>query len=213
MSIDGIKSGVAATIEQRKKYVEIIENKTADLEHIINQLFLFSKLDMDEFTVQTQLVNCNAMMEDCIEELSLEYEQRGLTLVTQKLSHDMYINIDPLLFRRVIINIFENTVKYKTAEKGHIAIDCSPDSETKNMEISLTDDGPGVSPANLEKLFDVFYRADQSRNKKGSGLGLAISAKIIARMGGVIRAELPITGGLAIVIRLPLIEKDAYNGK
>jgi signal transduction histidine kinase len=223
MSIDGIKSGVAATAEQRKKYAEIIENKTGDLEHIINQLFLFSKLDMDEFTAQTQVVNCGAMIEDCIDELSDEYERRGLTLVAQNLPGDIYINIDPILFRRVIINIFENAVKYKTAEKGHIIITCIEDcikteDETKNIEIILTDDGPGVSPESLEKLFDVFYRADQSRNKKGSGLGLAISAKIIAKMGGVIHAELPAAGGLAVVIQLPLIESnlrfaDANHGK
>jgi signal transduction histidine kinase len=210
MSIDGIKSGVAATAEQRKKYVEIIENKTGDLEHIINQLFLFSKLDMDEFTAQTQMVNCGAMMEDCIEELSGEYERRGLTLIPGILPRDMFISIDPILFRRVIINIFENAVKYKTAEQGRLVIDCS---ETENaVEICLTDDGPGVPPESLEKLFDVFYRTDLSRNKKGSGLGLAISAKIIAKMGGAIRAELPAAGGLAIVIELPLIQEGS-NGK
>ncbi|GHU94186.1 hypothetical protein FACS189479_06590 [Spirochaetia bacterium] len=227
MSIDGIKSGVAATAEQRKKYVEIIENKTGDLEHIINQLFLFSKLDMDEFSGSAQVVNCGAMMEDCIEELSEEYERRGLTLVTQRLPRTLYISIDPVLFRRVIINIFENAVKYKIAEQGHIIIDCieTESNGTKNVEISLADDGPGVAPESLEKLFDVFYRADQSRNnaarpgeRTGSGLGLAISAKIIAKMGGAIRAELPAAGGLAIVIQLPLVEPnlrsaDAYHGK
>ncbi|GMO60795.1 MAG: hypothetical protein Ta2G_20620 [Termitinemataceae bacterium] len=213
MSIDGIKSGVAATPQQQKKYVEIIENKTADLEHIINQLFLFSKLDLDEFTAQTQVVNCAVMIEDCIDELSLEYERRGLTVAAKKMPPDMYINIDPVLFRRVIINIFENAVKYKTAEKGHIIITCMEKSETKNAKIILADDGPGVHPESLDKLFDVFYRADLSRNKTGSGLGLAISAKIIAKMRGVIHAELPSSGGLAIVIQLPLVKKDADNGK
>jgi signal transduction histidine kinase len=217
MSIDGIKTGVAATDEQRKKYAKIIENKTGDMEHIINQLFLFSKLDMDEFPAETRFVNCSTMLEDCIEELSGEYERRGLTLVMRKLPRDMYISIDPVLFRRVIVNIFENAVKYKTVEMGHITITCANPAEsgdeTKNVEICFADDGPGVKPESLEKLFDVFYRADQARIKKGSGLGLAISAKIIAKMGGTIHAELPVSGGLAIVIRLPLVAKDGYNGK
>jgi signal transduction histidine kinase len=171
---------------------------------------------MDEFPAETRLVNCSTMLEDCIEELSLEYERRGLTLVMRKLSRDMYISIDPVLFRRVIVNIFENAVKYKTAKMGYIVIDCTKTEngdETKSVEISLTDDGPGVSPESLEKLFDVFYRADHARIKKGSGLGLAISAKIIAKMGGTIHAELPAAGGLAIVMRLPIAEKDGQNGK
>ncbi|GHU57756.1 hypothetical protein FACS189444_0350 [Spirochaetia bacterium] len=217
MSVDGIKSGVAATREQREKYLGIIENKTGDLEHIINQLFLFSKLDMDEFSAETQIVDCGAMIEDCIEELSLEYERRGLALIAEELPRDIHTGIDPLLFRRVIVNILENAVKYKSAEMGHITITCAKlaeNNEAETVEIRLADDGPGVPPESLEKLFDVFYRADPSRNKKGSGLGLAISAKIIAKMGGTIHAELPATGGLAVVIVLPLLcTKDGNNGK
>ncbi|GHT79144.1 hypothetical protein FACS1894130_07100 [Spirochaetia bacterium] len=228
MSIDGIKSGVVATAEQRKKYVEIIENKTGDLEHIINQLFLFSKLDMDEFPAEMRNINCGDMIADCIDELSDEYEQRGLSLIARELPRTLYITIDPVLFRRVIINILENAVKYKTAEQGHIIIDCietESGGEIKNVEILLADDGPGVPSESIEKLFDVFYRADLSRNnaarpgeRTGSGLGLAISAKIIAKMGGTIHAELPVDGGLAIVIQLPLVTanlrfKDEHNGK
>jgi signal transduction histidine kinase len=221
VSINGIRSGVAATVEQSEKYLSIIENKTVDLEHIINQLFLFSKLDMDEFPVNTQIVSYSAMIGDCIEELSEEYERCGLVIVAGTLPEHIYIDIDPILFSRVLINIFENTIKYKTAEKGHIAISCikiESSGGTKNVEITLADDGPGVAPESLEKLFDVFYRADQSRHdsssggtvhKKGSGLGLAISAKIVTKMGGAIRAELPAAGGLAIVITLPLAERQS----
>jgi signal transduction histidine kinase len=75
-------------------------------------------------------------------------------------------------------------------------------------ELRLADDGPGVPAEKLEKLFDVFYRSDPSRNRKGSGIGLAISRKIIERMGGAIHAELPEAGGLAIVIRLPAQQKE-----
>jgi signal transduction histidine kinase len=221
VSINGIRSGVAATEDMREKYLSIIENKTVDLEHIIDQLFLFSKLDMDEFPVNTQIVSYSAMIGDCSEELSEEYERRGLVIVASTLPEHIHIDIDPILFSRVLINIFENTIKYKTAEKGHIAISCTEiesSGGTKNVEITLADDGPGVAPESLEKLFDVFYRADQSRHdsssggtvhKKGSGLGLAISAKIVTKMGGAIRAELPAAGGLAIVITLPLVERQS----
>jgi signal transduction histidine kinase len=196
--------------------MDIIENKSNDLEHIIDQLFLFSKLDMDEFPVQAQRVDCGSMIEDCIEELSPEYEKRGLALIARDLPRDIHISIDPVLFRRVIINIFENAVKYKTAVKGQMIIKAAKktdNGEKERVEISLADDGPGVQPENLEKLFDTFYRADQSRNKKGSGLGLAISAKIIAKMGGAMRAELPARGGLAILIELPRITKDDHHGE
>jgi signal transduction histidine kinase len=218
LSIDGIKSGVAATAEQREKYLGIIENKTVDLEHIIDQLFLFSKLDMDEFPINTQIINCSAMIEDCIGELSCEYERRGLAIVARVLPEHIHIDIDPILFSRVIVNIFENSVKYKTVETGHLFISCAEieGGGTKSVAITLADDGPGVPPENLEKLFEVFYRADESRHdphKKGSGLGLAISARIIAKMGGIIHAELPATGGLSIVISFPPAEWESPHTK
>ncbi|GHU08564.1 hypothetical protein FACS1894151_04680 [Spirochaetia bacterium] len=158
------------------------------------------------------------MIEDCIAELSCEYERRGLALIAQELPEDIHISIDPLLFRRVIINIFENSVKYKTAGKGQMSLGAA--RKTEMAEITFTDNGPGVPPDSIEKLFDIFYRADLSRNnavrpgeRTGSGLGLAISAKIIAKMNGTIHAELPAAGGLAVVIRLPLVEKETNYGK
>ena len=74
-----------------------------------------------------------------------------------------------------------------------------------DFQLSMTDDGPGVTPHSLPKLFDLFYRESASRRdpQLGSGLGLAIAAKIIERMGGTIRAELASPQGLSILIRLP----------
>jgi signal transduction histidine kinase len=74
--------------------------------------------------------------------------------------------------------------------------------------LCFADDGPGVPAVAIGKLFDVFFRADPSRNKKGNGLGLAISAKIIERMGGAIHAELLATGGLAVVVQLPITQGE-----
>jgi len=110
-----------------------------------------------------------------------------------------------VMFHTVIVNILENSVKYKDTEQAKLLIEClSPDNA---VEIRLTDNGPGVPKEALEKLFDVFYRADPSRNTQasgpGSGLGLAISQKLINYMGGSISAEASHPRGLSIVIRLP----------
>jgi signal transduction histidine kinase len=215
VSAAGIISNVAVNDEQRKNYLGIIINKSAEMERLINQLFMFSKLDIDEFPLEMQHVDCGAMIEDCIEELSGEYAIRGLVLASHNLPHGMHTKLDPLLFRQVIINILENAVRYKTKEKGRMTIDCNKvqNEENENIEIILADDGPGVPPEFLDKLFDVFYRADKSRSKKGSGLGLAISAKLIAKMGGTIHAALSKAGGLAIVISFPLVLLASQQGE
>jgi signal transduction histidine kinase len=205
--IEGIETGVASTPEMKEKYLAIIKNKAADLEHIIEQLFLFSKLDMDEFPLAMRRVNITRAVSDMVEDSISEYASHGLAIQFAEMSKDIFVFADVLLLLNVIINILENSVKYKTLEHGKMEIGVSV--VNNSVLLRLADDGPGVQADMLPKLFDVFYRTDPSRSKLGSGLGLAISVKIIERMGGSIHAELPATGGLAIVIKLPLQQGDS----
>jgi signal transduction histidine kinase len=216
--LEGIETGVASTPEQRKKYFTTINGKVHDLEHIINQLFLFSKLDIGEFPVNEQKIEIGTFLIELAKGLAWEYAPRGLVLETGSIIQGKYVSVDPVLFRSVIINVLENSVKYKNTEQGRIKIECTGDNTGDNaaVEIRFTDNGPGVPKEILGKLFDVFYRADPSRNTRvtgqSSGLGLAISQKIIKRMGGTITAEQGSVSepakkrGRVIVIYLPVAE-------
>ena len=207
--LEGIETGVASTPEKKEKYFEFIKNKTDDLERIIEQLFLFSKLDMDEFPLDLRHVDITRVIIDIIEECTSEYSDKGLSIEYARMPDNLFVNVDVLMLRNVIINILENSVKYKVKEQGKIVISilCVKNS----VVISLEDDGPGVQPEMLPKLFDVFYRTDPSRSRQGSGLGLAISLKIIESMNGSICAQLPDSGGLAIIIKLPLLQEETLN--
>jgi K+-sensing histidine kinase KdpD len=116
---------------------------------------------------------------------------------------DALVSVDSMLLQNVIINVLENSAKYKTTEYGAVTV--SGEQMNDSVKIKIADNGGGVTDDALDKLFDVFYRADPSREATGNGLGLAISAKIIRRMGGKIHAETVNGGGLAIVIDLPLV--------
>jgi len=202
--LDGLESGVASTPEKRTKYFNTIKNNSANMKHIIEQLFLFSKLDMDEFPFTPQSFNITRAIVDMTEELIEEYAKQGLTITVTCGSEKIFINADVSHIRRVVLNILSNSAKYKKSQTARMEINISADNGF--VLLKFTDDGPGVDPEALADLFNVFYRADPSRNKKGSGLGLAISAKIIERSGGCIHAENADTGGLAIIIRLPITE-------
>jgi signal transduction histidine kinase len=200
--VEGLEKGVAETPEQKQKYYETIKDKTDDLEHIIEQLFLFSKLDTNEFPVKLVKINIGMAAAETVRGLAEEYGDKGLQLRMEHPVCDCMVLADVTLFNRVILNVLENSLKYKTGESGKVFV--SIERKNNNAVIRIEDDGPGVPKEKLGKLFDVFYRVDASRGTKGSGLGLAISEKIIKRMGGEISAELPANGGLAIVLYLPL---------
>jgi signal transduction histidine kinase len=204
--LEGLETGIASTPEMRDHYFAAIKNKTADMEHIIEQFFLFAKLDMDEFPLTLRRAALMPVIADMLEEVTPEYGRRGLDIRVSGGGEDIFVMADTLLLRNVLVNILENSVRYKTKERG--AIEISANAAGEYVMMRFADDGPGVNAENVSKLFDVFYRADPSRSIKGSGMGLAISKKIIERMGGDVHAELPASGGLAVVIRLPVAKES-----
>jgi len=200
--LDGLESGVASTPEMREKYFATIKNNTVGMKHIIEQLFLFSKLDMDEFSFSPQRFDIMRVISEMIEELAEEYAMKGLAITVNDSPKNVFVHADVTQFRRVLVNILENSARYREKETGHMEISAS--LENNFLQLKFADDGPGVSSGELSSLFNAFYRADPSRHTKGSGLGLAISMKIIERSGGTIHAENGESGGLIVIIRFPI---------
>ena len=202
--LEGIEKGVASTPELRLKYFYIVKSKTNELEHIINQLFLFSKIDIGDFPLRLERVDIEQELSEVVCGLSDEYKDKMFSIFLRAGDVKIYADIDVQQFRNVVTNIIENSAKYKNKENGKLEISCRADNN--EIIIEFTDDGPGVPDESLGKLFDVFYRCDPSRNNtaSGSGLGLAIAAKVIERLGGCITAMNVEDGGLTIIIKLPL---------
>ena len=204
--VEGLIDGIATTPEIQKSYLETIKTKAEDIDHIVDKLFMFSKLDMGEFPFYLEKLNVIEELVSFIRATSEEYKNNGLILKLTQNIKDIYINIDPVQFRNVLTNIVENSVKYKNKECGLLEIACF--DQGVDVCITLTDDGPGVPKKSLDKIFNIFFRNDPSRNNssKGSGLGLAITAKIIERLNGHIWAENAQNGGLRTVITIPKCE-------
>jgi signal transduction histidine kinase len=201
--VEGLEKGVASTSEARARYLGTIKSKADDLEHIIEALFLFSKLDTGEFPYSMERADLSAAVADITGEAAAEYAAMGLDITARADENPVWVNIDVSQLRRVMINIFENSLKYKTSRRGRLDVSVSRAGDT--AVLALTDDGPGVPVDAADKLFDMFYRLDLSRSdpSKGSGLGLAIAAKVIENFGGAIEAKNALSSGLSIIIKLP----------
>ena len=198
--VEGLLDGVARTDEAKERYLRTIHAKAADIDRLVSQLFLYAKLDLEGFPVVCGPLRLDRFMAELVEELSTDYRERGLELVTEDLP-EVTVSADPVQLRRVITNLLDNSAKYKVKAVGRVSI-----SLDAGGRLTLSDDGPGVPEEALPRLFDVFYRSDPARKNPagGSGLGLSIAARAVQRMGGAIRAFHAPTGGLAIEITLPL---------
>ena len=189
MTLLMIMDGVADTPEKMDRYVRTIYNKTNEMDHLINELTFYSKIDTNRIPYTFSKLNVEDYFEDCSEEVGLELETRGIELVyANYVEKDVMVIADGEQIRRVIHNIISNAIKYMDKPKGIIQIRIKDVGDF--IQIEIEDNGKGIGPKDLPYIFDRFYRTDVSRNssKGGSGIGLSIVKKILEDQGGKVWA-------------------------
>jgi signal transduction histidine kinase len=187
--VEGIMDGVADTPEKMDRYVRTIYNKTNEMDHLINELTFYSKIDTNRIPYTFSKLNVEEYFSDCAEELGLEMETRGIELVyANYVEKDVQVIADGEQIRRVIHNIVSNAIKYMEKPKGIIQLRVKDVGDF--IQVEIEDNGKGIAAKDLPYIFDRFYRTDVSRNssKGGSGIGLSIVKKIMEDHGGKVWA-------------------------
>ena len=206
---EGLKMGVAKTPEQEQHYIDRIIERASVMKGLVDNLREFSKLDGGGLPLHMSPVNLPQSLCAYVENYGPSYAERGLELRMQDCQQELWVNLDAYQWNRVITNILENALKYGHGpDDSHVLVDMSCRVANGKVTLTLADHGPGVDDQDLDKLFDVFYRTDQSRTNvaSGSGLGLAIVKQIVVSMKGSVVAQNRPGGGLAILITLPVLE-------
>lgn len=203
--IEGLRDGVANTPDKVKRYHETIYKKVNLLDKLIEDLFLYSKLDLKTLNFSFQCIDSKAFIQDIVEEVTFENE--SLEIGIEMDDTPLFINADPIHLQRVVHNIIGNAVKYNDKETCRINISLRPVSDM--LRLSFEDNGIGINQKDANQIFKRFYRSDPARSssKEGSGLGLAISKQIVVEHHGEIFANSNLKEGLTITIKLPLYNK------
>lgn len=187
--VEGIMDGVADTPEKMDRYVRTIYNKTNEMDHLINELTFYSKIDTNRIPYTFSKLNVEDYFSDCAEELGLEMETRGIELVyANYVEKGVQVIADDEQIRRVIHNIVSNAIKYMEKPRGIIQLRVKDVGDF--IQVEIEDNGKGIAAKDLPYIFDRFYRTDVSRNssKGGSGIGLSIVKKIMEDHGGKVWA-------------------------
>ena len=187
--VEGIMDGVADTPEKMDRYVKTIYNKTNEMDHLINELTFYSKIDTNRIPYTFSKLNVEDYFGDCAEEVGLELETRGIELVyANYVESGVLVIADGEQIRRVIHNIISNAIKHMDKPKGIIQIRVKDVGDF--IQVEIEDNGKGIAAKDIAYIFDRFYRTDVSRNssKGGSGIGLSIVKKILEDHGGKVWA-------------------------
>lgn len=207
----GIKDGIASTEEKRRRYCDAILTRADDMERLTESLSLLVRQGSDLSWLHLETVLVDEYIRQLLEEKDVWLKERKVDVSYSTEAPNAEVNLDIREMQRVFMNLFENTVRYRTAECSKVEIDVRQNRD--KAEIRFTDDGPGVSGEHIVNIFETFYRVDESRTtpEKGSGIGLAVVKQIIEGQGGQVSASSE--NGLCIMMTLPLAKEGATDEK
>ncbi len=186
----------ADTLSEYREAIEVIERQAQKMSLLIERLLDITRLELGTQTMHIETVNLSEMCSILCEEQ--KNNLGGITLDSQ-IEESIYIQADPFLLSRVILNLLDNARKYG---KEHIFLRLYTSSSTAILEIE--DDGIGIAKEQLDKIWQRFYQVSTSR-EAGSGLGLGLSMvrQIILLHGGTIAVQSVPAHGSCFTVSLP----------
>jgi len=205
--VSGILDGVANTPEKTQTYLRTISSTADNMRRMVDNLFLFSKLDINSIPFYFERVDLVSYFINYCREIRNDLLKKEMILTFNTDLRHAFVMLDVMQFERAVFNILDNSVKYKKEGEGKITISLAELED--QFVITFRDQGQGVPREDVARIFDIFYRTDRARGEteKGSGLGLAIVSQIVGFHKGKVWAESELGQGMQIMISLPKAEE------
>lgn len=188
--------------EAQRGFARSIAREADRLNHLVGNLLDMSRIEEGALRPEKERCSLTGLIQEVLDRLTPLFE--GRTVRTELPPDLLQVEVDYLQIDQVLTNLLENAVRY-TPEDSPIEV--SARIEGSQVVLSVADRGPGISPGDLERIFDKFYRVMNGRNQAGyptgSGLGLAVCKGLIEAHGGHIWATLREGGGLIVSVALP----------
>jgi two-component system phosphate regulon sensor histidine kinase PhoR len=157
------------------------------LEEIAREMLDLSAIESGQQVMRLVPVSLGRIVAGPINRLADQARRQGVRIV-QNIGAELRVLADQDQASRAVLNVLHNAVKF-TPREGEIHIHARPDLEGEQIVLAIQDSGPGITPDELERIFERFYRSDRARGTPGTGLGLAIARHIMRAHGGRIWAE------------------------
>lgn len=202
-NLDLLTANKHETIQSQEKWFHYIHDQTDRMTYLIDDMLSLAKLDSENITLEMTTVNINKIIENLLMSFEAVFFENKI-LLEENFESNLVIKGSNEELRKLFNILIDNAIKH-TPQNGKITITLR---RVKNKgEITITNTGEGIEKEHLEKIFERFYRADTSRQRKsgGYGLGLAIAASITKQHGGHIYAKSTLKVSTSFIIELPLL--------
>lgn len=200
MYAEMLEQGVARDEPARKRYLGVIGSEAARLTRLIANVLEFSRLEQRERPLELKNGRLGEVVSEISASLRPKIEREGFELLVDN-QLERGFSYDREVMVQVLMNLVENSMKF--GSEGPVKrITVTAREEGQRAVVTVRDTGPGVEPRDLARIFDDFYRADDSLTRKtqGTGLGLALVKRFVAAMSGTVTARNAEDGGLIVVM-------------
>ena len=188
--------------EYRKKSLEVINREAKRMAGLVNRLLTLARSDAGRLRPEREKVDMSDMCETVAWQQEGIAAEKGIAIETQ-IEEGVFVYGDETMLIRVILNLMDNAIKYGK-KNGHVKLKLRIDNGQVCCEVE--DDGIGIRPEDMPRIWERFYRVEGSRSEEGSGLGLAMVEAMVKAHGGQIDAESAYGEGSRFTVRLPLYE-------
>ena len=201
--VETLLDGARDNPEVAERFLKIIERNANRLDLLIQDLLTISALESEKIKLNLQPVALRALVEKVFTDLHAKAENKNVELVNDV--PELTANGDVNRLDQVLANLVDNAIKYGRAE-GRVTVGGKKLDDGK-VEIFVRDDGPGIPPEAINRVFERFYRVDKarSRDQGGTGLGLSIVKHIVQAHGGEVRVESELGKGATFFFTVPAV--------
>ncbi|MBN2899018.1 MAG: HAMP domain-containing histidine kinase [Clostridia bacterium] len=202
--IEALQDGIVSDAEAQERYMNIIVAKTNKLNTLIDDLFVYSKMELGEFKIEQIPVPSDFLLEGLLIPKIDEYADAPFEFILDRAFPMVMLNVDQKRISQVIDNVIHNASKFTQTY-----IKVSVNIQKQYLQLFVEDDGCGIPKEELPFIFDQFYKVEKSRNssEQGTGLGLAITKRLVLAHGGKISVKSVEDQGTTFKIELPIAKK------
>ncbi len=188
--------------ERSNNYVKMISDENKRLSLLVENILQTAILDKGEFKLKIQSINIHTLIEQTIDNIKLQVENKEGEITTQLNATTPIINADRVHVTNIIFNLIDNALKYSN-EKPRIIISTRNDST--GIFISVQDNGIGISKENQKRIFDTMFRVQTGNihTVKGFGLGLSYVKAVVEKHGGSVSIDSILEQGSTFTVYLP----------
>ncbi|MFY8325578.1 aerobic respiration two-component sensor histidine kinase ArcB [Pseudoalteromonas sp. ZZD1] len=193
--------------KQQRSWCSTVFSSAETLGNIFNDIIDLDKIDREQLDIVATPINVSDFINDVVNFAGLIAEEKGLEFeIERKGILDIYASLDPTRLRQVVWNLINNAVKF--TQQGRVELSCIRENRADGtwLVMKVTDTGQGIPQEQLQRIFDMYYKAPDlnGTNAIGSGIGLAVTKALVTAMSGKIRVSSTEGEGSSFVVEIPL---------